>query len=65
MKKVDTEITDIELFADHYMSNMQNDGRTVPEQMIVKNFVRSWLKYLERVKELGNGTKEDVLNVNM
>ena len=48
MKKVETEITDIELFADYYMSNMQNDGRTVPEQMIVKNFVRSWLKYMER-----------------
>ena len=54
MKKVETEITDIELFADHYMADMQNDGHTVPEQMIVKSFVRSWLKYLERSKELGN-----------
>ena len=65
MKKVETEITDIELFADHYMANMQNDGRTVPEQMIVKSFVRSWLKYLERSKELWDGTKKNVLDVNM
>ena len=45
VRKIDIDITDIELFADDYISDLRAKGHSREEQFAVKDFV---MKFLER-----------------